>query len=58
MGAVGRIAFYGFVILIFAYLLFPILIVIPLSFSSGKYLTFPPPGFSMQWYVNFFKRSD
>jgi putative spermidine/putrescine transport system permease protein len=57
MGAVSRIAFYGLVILIFAYLLFPILIVIPLSFSSGKYLTFPPPGFSLQWYMNFFTRS-
>ena len=44
MGRVSRIAFYGLVILIFAYLLFPILIVIPLSFSSGKYLTFPAAG--------------
>ena len=57
MGAGWRIAFYGLVILIFAYLLFPILIVIPLSFSSGKYMTFPPPGFSLQWYANFFTRS-
>ena len=29
MGAVWRIAFYGLVILVFAYLLFPILVVIP-----------------------------
>ena len=57
MRGVSRIAFYGLVILIFAYLLFRILIVIPLSFSSGKYLTFPPPGFSLQWYENFFARS-
>ena len=57
MRYVWRTAFYGLVILIFAYLLFPILIVIPLSFSSGKYLTFPPPGFSLQWYANFFTRS-
>jgi putative spermidine/putrescine transport system permease protein len=57
MAAVWRIAFYALVILIFAYLLFPILIVIPLSFSSGKYMTFPPPGFSLQWYANFFTRS-
>ena len=40
MRYVWRTAFYGLVILIFAYLLFPIFIVIPLSFSSGKYLTF------------------
>jgi len=43
---------------VFLYLVFPILIVIPLSFSSGTYLSFPPPGFSMHWYQNFFGRSD
>jgi putative spermidine/putrescine transport system permease protein len=40
------------------YLVFPILIVIPLSFSSASYLSFPPPGFSLQWYENFFDRAD
>ncbi|MBI3516027.1 MAG: ABC transporter permease [Proteobacteria bacterium] len=44
--------------LVFLYLLFPILIVIPLSFSAGTYLSFPPPGFSLRWYENFFSRSD
>lgn len=44
--------------LVFLYLVFPILIVIPLSFSSGTYLSFPPPGFGLQWYRNFFGRSD
>lgn len=32
------------------YLLLPTLIVIPISFSSEKYLTFPPQAFSFQWY--------
>jgi putative spermidine/putrescine transport system permease protein len=32
--------------------------VIPRSFSSAHYLTFPPPGFSLQWYHKFFSRSD
>lgn len=36
------------------YLAAPILVVIPLSFSSGLYLSFPPPGFSLQWYARFF----
>jgi len=44
--------------LVFAYLVFPLLIVIPVSFSSGTYLSFPPPGFSLRWYENFFGRSD
>lgn len=44
--------------LVFAFLILPILIVVPLSFSSAKYLTFPPPGFSLQWYTNYFNRHE
>jgi len=40
--------------LVLAYLVFPILIVVPLSFSSAKFLSFPPPGVSTQWYAAFF----
>lgn len=36
------------------YLLLPVLIVIPMSFSSSRYLTFPPPGWSLEWYQKFF----
>lgn len=36
------------------YLAVPVLVVIPLSFSSGLYLSFPPPGFSLRWYSRFF----
>jgi ABC-type spermidine/putrescine transport system permease subunit II len=34
------------------YLVFPTFVIVPLSFSSSLYLTFPPPGWSTQWYVN------
>jgi putative spermidine/putrescine transport system permease protein len=44
--------------LVLLYLVFPILVVIPLSFSAGTYLSFPPPGFSLRWYANFLGRSD
>jgi putative spermidine/putrescine transport system permease protein len=44
--------------LVLLYLVFPILVVIPLSFSAGTYLSFPPPGFSFRWYENFLGRSD
>lgn len=37
-----------------AFLILPLLIVIPMSFSSASSLTFPPPGFSMRWYASFF----
>lgn len=36
------------------FLTVPLLIVIPMSFSSAKALTFPPPGFSLRWYETFF----
>ena len=36
------------------FLLLPIFIIIPISFSSARYLMFPPPGFSLQWYENYF----
>ncbi len=44
--------------LVLLYLVAPVVIVIPMSFSAAKYLTFPPPGFSLQWYENFFARAD
>src|SRR5260370_19603305 len=40
------------------YLVFPILVAVPLSFSAGTYLSFPPPGLSLRWYENFLSRSD
>lgn len=36
------------------FLTVPILIVIPMSFSSAKALTFPPPSLSLRWYETFF----
>jgi ABC-type spermidine/putrescine transport system permease subunit II len=51
-------AYYTFCGLIFFFLVLPIVIIVPMSFSSAKYLTFPPPGFSLQWYQNFFSRPD
>lgn len=48
-----KIWHYGARILCYAVLLFlilPILIVVPISFSSGNVLAFPLPGFSLRWY--------
>lgn len=36
------------------FLTVPIVIVIPMSFSSARALTFPPPSFSLRWYQAFF----
>ncbi|MCC7271928.1 MAG: ABC transporter permease [Alphaproteobacteria bacterium] len=35
-------------------LLAPLLIVVPISFSSARYLQFPPPGWSLRWYARYF----
>lgn len=36
-------------------LIAPTLVIVPMSFSSGRELRFPPPGFSTRWYENFFQ---
>lgn len=43
---------------VFLYLVLPVLIVIPLSFSSSRFLQFPPPGWSMEWYRTYFHDPD
>lgn len=40
--------------LVYLLMLAPILVVIPVSFSEREYLVFPPQGFSLRWYANFF----
>jgi len=35
---------------VFVFLMAPLVVVFPISFSSSAYLQFPPPGWSMQWY--------
>jgi putative spermidine/putrescine transport system permease protein len=52
--SIGRWVLSTIIILMYLYLLAPILIIIPVSFSSNTYIVFPPTGFSLQWYINFF----
>lgn len=40
--------------LIVLFLVLPVLIIIPMSFSSSRYIEFPPPDFSTRWYDTFF----
>jgi putative spermidine/putrescine transport system permease protein len=40
--------------LVLAFLILPILVIVPLSFSSGSFLSFPLPGLSLRWYQEFF----
>jgi putative spermidine/putrescine transport system permease protein len=36
--------------LVLAFLVLPLLVIVPLSFSSSGFLTFPLPGLSLRWY--------
>ena len=47
--ALAAVGIFGLV-----FLTVPLLIVVPMSFSSASSLTFPPPGFSLRWYEAFF----
>lgn len=40
--------------LIAAFLLLPIVFIVLLSFGSSQWLVFPPPGWTLKWYVQFF----
>jgi putative spermidine/putrescine transport system permease protein len=46
----GRIALNAYVGAVFVFLMLPLFIVFPISFSSASYLQFPPPGLSLRWY--------
>jgi ABC-type spermidine/putrescine transport system permease subunit II len=45
------------VALVLAFVLVPILVILPMAFSDTRYLTFPPKGFSLRWFEEFFTNS-
>jgi len=40
--------------LVLFFLVFPIFVIIPISFSGASYLQFPPESFSLRWYQEYF----
>lgn len=44
--------------LVFAVLMLPIVVVFVTSFQQATYLTFPPSGYSLEWYSQFFASED
>jgi putative spermidine/putrescine transport system permease protein len=46
----GRIALWLVAALVLAFLITPLLVIVPLSFTSGTILTLPLPGLSWRWY--------
>ena len=51
---VARLSLHLYAGLVLLFLIAPIGVIVPLSFSSGSFLHFPLPGFSLQWYRDFF----
>ena len=47
-----------FALLLLVFLLLPILVVVPLSFSSSSFLAYPIPGWSLQWYETLFNAPE
>lgn len=39
--------------LVLGFLILPSFVLLPLSFSASRYLTLPPPGYSLQWYQGY-----
>jgi len=44
----GRLGLSAAVLAVLIYLIFPVIVVVAISFSSGNFLVFPPPGFSLR----------
>ncbi len=49
-----RFALLALCALVLAFLLLPVLAVVPLSFNAGSFLTYPLAGLSTRWYADFF----
>lgn len=52
--ALDRVILGAAAVSVLLFLSLPILVVVPMSFSSASALQFPPPGLSLRWYAAFF----
>src|SRR6266849_533888 len=43
---------------VYGFLLLPLVVVVLAAFNAGNYFTFPPQGFSLKWFANFFARRE
>ena len=57
-GRLGRLAHVGFSLAVLLFLISPVLVVMPLSFNSQPYFTYPLPGISLRWYHDFINSPD
>ncbi|WP_028203857.1 ABC transporter permease [Paraburkholderia nodosa] len=57
-GRLGRFTHLGVSLAVLLFLVLPVLVVMPLSFSSQPYFTYPLPGLSLRWYQDFLGSPD
>jgi putative spermidine/putrescine transport system permease protein len=55
---VSHVVFTLVVAAILLYLIIPVLIVVPMSFSEARFLQFPPKEWSLRWYEAFFHSAE
>ncbi len=41
-------------VMMFAFLMLPTLVVLPIAFTSSQFLEFPPPGYGLEWFRTYF----
>lgn len=56
--SIGSLLLRFVVLIAMILILAPIFIVLVVAFSAGESLSFPPPGFSLRWFVAFFQISE
>ncbi|EWY38578.1 ABC transporter permease [Skermanella stibiiresistens SB22] len=49
-----RVWLYALLVIVLFFLVAPVLVVVPMSFSASNYLEFPPSEWSFRWYETFF----
>lgn len=54
LASIARKAHLLFGLLMSVFMIAPLLAVVPISFSSGSFLSYPLPGLSLQWYTRVF----
>jgi mannopine transport system permease protein len=56
--AAGRLLVHAIAWAVVVFLMIPTVIVIPMSFSPERHLAFPPTGFTLRWYGEYFADRD
>jgi putative spermidine/putrescine transport system permease protein len=54
----SRLAGSSLIVLLYAFLLIPLVAVVAASLTAGEFMRLPPEGLSLRWFARFFQRGD